>query len=277
MIGGFNTETPIFSEVVSAEPIPSSVSYSRAWLAAEVLCTWHWPGGSTLTSFLPSLSKFAENSASPGENIVFSILKLLLDGSLVSGASCEWISFNAWTLSYDEVENIQDPFLRSLMSLLWTLIMKDKVWGECESLAILTRVLDKLYASTPVDRACLRILPYVLCVIIPRLLSESCISHEPCKDASLISLKEDLLHKNILSWLETALSFPPFACGETGPGENANYLLCFYFYFTCNDCLSSVYELVTCILSCDRCSRMDSSCGILFSFKCVRRYGRAHS
>ncbi|KAJ0978328.1 hypothetical protein J5N97_013802 [Dioscorea zingiberensis] len=218
VIAGVDTETPISSEVASVEPISSSASsYPRIWLAAEILCTWRWPDGDPLTSFLPSLSKFTENLASSEDNIVFSIVKLLLDGSLVNGVSCQWVSFNAWALSYDEIENIEDPFLRSLMSMLLTLIIKDKVWGEYEALTLLRYVLDKLYGSTPVDRACLRILPYVLCVIIPPLLSKSCVSDEPCKDVSLISSKEDLLHKNILNWLETANSFPPFAYGQTGP------------------------------------------------------------
>lgn len=49
---------------------------SSAWLAAEILCTWRWPGSSAVSSFLPSLSAYAKGSNSPQESLLDETLSI---------------------------------------------------------------------------------------------------------------------------------------------------------------------------------------------------------
>ena len=104
--------------------------YSRSWLAAEILYTWKWQGGSALGSFLPLLSSYAKSgNCSPKEGLLDSIVNILLDGALVYGASGELRFFNVWPASDDEVGSIEEPFLRVLVSCLIALFTEN-IWGK---------------------------------------------------------------------------------------------------------------------------------------------------
>lgn len=208
-------ETHVSMSSPTSELVPCFSSYSRAWLAAELLCTWKWKAGGVSDSFLRSLSKYAESETSSAINIVSSVANILLDGTLAHGTCSQWIFFNAWTVSDDDVESIQDPFLRALISLLLTLFVKDKFWKKSNADVFFEHVVGKLFITKTVNRACLRILPFVLSVIIRPLL-ESPQLDEAKKDVSLVTAKDDLVSKNILSWLGTALSFPSLVLGQTG-------------------------------------------------------------
>ena len=104
--------------------------YSRSWLAVEILYTWKWQGVNALGSFLPLLSSYEKSgNCSPKEGLLDSIVNILLDGALVYGASGEWRFFNVWPASDDEVGNIEEPFLRVLVSFLITMFTKN-IWGK---------------------------------------------------------------------------------------------------------------------------------------------------
>ncbi|XP_008782594.2 E3 ubiquitin-protein ligase listerin isoform X1 [Phoenix dactylifera] len=209
-------DTPISTASPTSELVSCFSSCTRAWLAAELLCTWKWRAGSASDSFLPSLSQYAESEASSSViNVLSSVVKILLDGALVHGAYSQWISFNAWTVSDDDIESIQDPFLRALISLLLTLFVKDKIWGKSDADVFFEHVVGKLFVTTTVNRPCLRILPFVLSVIIQPLLESSELD-EAKEDVSLVTARDDLVSKNILSWLKTALTFPSLGSGQTG-------------------------------------------------------------
>ena len=104
--------------------------YSRSWLAAEILYTWKWQGGSALGSFLPLLSSYAKSgNCSPKKGSLDSTVNILLDGALVYGASGELRFFNVWPASDDEVGSIEEPFLRVLVSCLIALFTEN-IWGK---------------------------------------------------------------------------------------------------------------------------------------------------
>lgn len=219
VIAGFVPQTPLPLAVPLAEPVSSfSSSYSRAWLAAELLCTWKWQGGSALDSFLPSLSKYAKcESSYPEVHIIFSIVNILLDGTFFQGANSLWISLNTWVATDDDVDNIRDPFLRALISLLLTLFVKDKVWRKHEAFQLFENVVGRLFIGTSVNRTCLRILPFILSILIEPLLLQSKDFDETSKNVLLAPWKDDSVQKNLLNWHQRALSFPPLGFG--GPGE----------------------------------------------------------
>lgn len=220
VIAGSVPQTPLPSATVSCDLVPCSSSYSRVWLAAEVLCSWRWQEGSALDSFLPSLSKYAQTEGSdPAENVVLSLAFILLNGALVHEDIPQWVSFNAWAPSADELDSIEDPFLRALVSLLFTLIVKDNSWKKCEALSLLEYIVDKLFIGTTLDRKCLRVLPYVLSIIIQPLLLRSSELDEADNSVSFSLLEDNFLHKNILSWLQTALSFPSLGLEQTRQHE----------------------------------------------------------
>ncbi|KAK9159226.1 hypothetical protein Scep_005800 [Stephania cephalantha] len=184
-------------------------SYSRAWLASEVLCTWKWRTGNALRSFLPSLGEFAIRGKYYEESLVDSIVNILLDGALVYGAHDDQCFFNVWTASDDEVENIKDPFLRALVSLLLTLYIKGNPWGKDKAAALFEHLADKLFVGTQLNRDCLRILPFVMNTIIQQLRNRENARCTTGGDSLLDTCKENEMHSIFENWLQRALLLPP--------------------------------------------------------------------
>ncbi|RZC63169.1 hypothetical protein C5167_024930 [Papaver somniferum] len=191
----------------SSLEVQETHAFSRSWLAAEVLCTWKWPGGSAVSSFLPSLCDFAKGGNSPQEdNLLNSIVNTLLDGALVNGDNVEPSFLNVWPASDDEIESIQDPFLRALVSLLLALFIKDNVWTNDKAAVFLKCLNDKLFFGTTINTRCLRILPFLTSVIIRRLRRGLTESDE---DAPLEFSQENQVHNIIQGWLQRTQSLPP--------------------------------------------------------------------
>lgn len=209
---------------------------SRVWLAAEVLCTWKWPGGCALASFLPSLSTYAKSGkyASIGEELD-SIFNILLDGALVHGGSGAQSLSNIWPALDDKVEHIEEPFLRALVSLIFTLF-RDNIWETDKAVTLFELLLNKLSIGEAINVNCLRILPPLVNVLI-RTLSYRSIGSGECSrgvvdpDTSEGNLVED----TIRGWLQRTLLFPPLVAWQSGQGK-AYYLLKVIFCFVL--CLS---------------------------------------
>ncbi|KAF9597736.1 hypothetical protein IFM89_021223 [Coptis chinensis] len=195
------------SSLEAQHQVVLSHSYSRGWLAAEILCTWKWRGGSALGSFLPLLSEFAKNGVS-SESLLDSIVNILLDGALVHGASDE-IFLNVWSASADEIECIQDPFLRALVSLLLVLVIEYNIWAENKSIVLFNHLVDRLFVGNMVNRNCLRILPYVMNVIIQPLWYKGTIYDKVNEDVQPDSYNENRVQVVISDWLQRALALPP--------------------------------------------------------------------
>ncbi|KAI3927104.1 hypothetical protein MKX01_029872 [Papaver californicum] len=197
----------------SSLEVQETLSFSRSWLAAEVLCTWKWPGGSALGSFLPLLCEFAKAGNSyREENLLNSIVNTLLDGALVNGDNVEPSFLNVWPASDDEIESIQNPFLRALVSLLLALFIKDNIWTNDKAAVFLKCLNDKLFFGTAVNSRCLRILPFLTSVIFRRLRR---VPTESDEDAPLEFSKENQVHNIIQGWLQRTLSLPPLIVLQT--------------------------------------------------------------
>uniref|UniRef100_A0ACD5XVI5 Uncharacterized protein n=1 Tax=Avena sativa TaxID=4498 RepID=A0ACD5XVI5_AVESA len=192
-----------FGEVILA---PAS-SFSRAWVAAEMICTWKWKGGSAFSSFLPSLLQYMKTEPCLDVSFVSLLLDTLLEGALMHESS-DWALFNAWHLSYSEIEKIQDRYLRALVALLFTTYTKESILRESDAHVLFEQLLSNLFIGSTVNRKCLRTLPFVMSTII-KPLTEKMRSNE----ASSCS---DLLGKSMLSWLDEATS-----CLSSSPREAA--------------------------------------------------------
>uniref|UniRef100_J3L8F4 E3 ubiquitin-protein ligase listerin n=1 Tax=Oryza brachyantha TaxID=4533 RepID=J3L8F4_ORYBR len=182
-------------------------SFSRAWVAAEILCTWKWKEGSVFSTFLPSLIQHLKMESCAE----VSILSLLLD-TLLEGAfhECnEWVLFDAWHISENEIEKIQDNFLRALVALLFsTNNINDCIWRESDALVFFEKVLSNLFIGSTVNRKCVTTLPFVMSTIIKPLSGELKLNEA--------SSYTDLVGKSILSWLDVAIS-----CLSSSPREVA--------------------------------------------------------
>lgn len=183
--------------------------FSRPWLAAEILCTWQWEGGTALSSFLPSLSSYAKSgNISLNNSLLKSIVSNLVDVSLAYGASSEFSSLylmNLWTASHDEIGGIKIPFLRALISILVTLF-KHNIWEREEAALLFESFVDKIFVEEAIDRNCLRNLPPIMNVLIQPLRSKS---FQSGGDAEPGSSVENLIHFTIQDWLRKSLSLPP--------------------------------------------------------------------
>ncbi|ONM19885.1 E3 ubiquitin-protein ligase listerin isoform X2 [Zea mays] len=197
-----------FSEVVLGIPgniqsatsqsidITSPVSsLSRVWVAGEVLCTWTWKGGCALKTFLPLLVQYMKDESYLEINIVPLLLDTLLGGALMHDSG-PWVLFNAWHLSDNEIDKIQDRFLRALVALLFTINTNDCLWRESDALVFFEQLLSNLFIGSSVNRKCLKILPYVMTSIIKQF---SALNNGDSSYA-------DLVRKSIQSWLDATIS-----------------------------------------------------------------------
>ncbi|XP_050216478.1 E3 ubiquitin-protein ligase listerin [Mercurialis annua] len=190
---------------------------ARAWLAAEMLCMWKWPGGSATASFLPLLSTSAKRWDNLlKESLLDSIFNILLDGALVHGESSTYFSFNLWAAAGDELPKIQEPFLRALLSLIITLL-KDDIWRGDKAIKIFELLANKLYIGEAINQNCLKILPPTVSVLMQALYQKSITTSEPSGDV-LCRSEENLMQGIIKDWLRRILSFPPLTVWKTGEG-----------------------------------------------------------
>lgn len=192
---------------------------SQAWLSAEILCTWEWPGSNVQTSFLPTLVSFCKSEPS-SDALLTSIFEILLNGALVHGEDEIESLGNMWVDFNNNIEDVVEPFLRALVSLLHTLFKED-LWREEEAVTAFKMLTDKLYIGEETSTNCLRIIPFIMSIIISPLRTEI---------KSGVSGKDALLPVELLlrNWLEKSLSFPPLVLWQSGEGE-AQFDFPFFF------------------------------------------------
>jgi len=157
---------------------------SQAWLAAEILCTWKWPGGSAVASFLPLLSSYAKcRSYGFQESLLDSIFNILLGGALVCGGRSAHI------------------------------------WETEKAMTLFEFLVNKLFIGEEVNRNCLRILPPLVNILV----RSSCRRHigpgESATDTKLDSSEENHMQDTIEGWLRRTLLFPPLVSWQTGEGK----------------------------------------------------------
>ncbi|KAH6766101.1 hypothetical protein C2S52_017084 [Perilla frutescens var. hirtella] len=180
--------------------------YSRPWLAAEILCTSKWLGGSIFHSFLPSFLSYVKKG---DYGFSDSILTILLDGALVHGAGS---GLNLlWHASVDELEAVEEPFLRALASLLST-FFQENVWGNQKALSLFKLLLEKLYVGDTVNSNCLKILPSVVNILVGPLGS----GYEDSTNDQHDLYRQSEFHNVTVDWLKKAVSFPPLNTWKTG-------------------------------------------------------------
>lgn len=191
----------------------NTVSTFRAWLAAEMLCTWNWPGGSALDSFIPLLTAYAKRISYASRQSLFdSIFNILLDGALVYGGGDAPHLFNSRPLVTVE-DDVKEPMLRALVSLIYNLL-RDNIWDTDKAMAIFELLVNKLYIGEEINMNCLRILPPLMRVLIRPL--SACNSSE---EANTSTSQENFVVESIKGWLQKTLSFPPLVLWQAGQGQ----------------------------------------------------------
>ncbi|PKI58456.1 hypothetical protein CRG98_021141 [Punica granatum] len=187
---------------------------SRAWLAAEILCTWEWPGGSAVTSFLPMLSLYAKNDANPlqEDGLLDSILDILLDAALVQEKTEAHNFSDAWIAPLEGLEHTEEPFLRALISLLAT-FFRHNIWGSDKAKILFELLVSKLFIGETVNVHCLRILPPIVSALVQPIFQSK---KELNEELQAPFPGEDKVQITIIHWLERALSFPPLLTWHSG-------------------------------------------------------------
>uniref|UniRef100_A0A0D9VAZ7 E3 ubiquitin-protein ligase listerin n=1 Tax=Leersia perrieri TaxID=77586 RepID=A0A0D9VAZ7_9ORYZ len=196
-----------FGEVILGVPGNTSTvpSFSRAWVAAEILCTWKWKGGSVFGTFLPSLIQHLKLESCAEVSILSLLLDTLLEGAFHECS--QWVLFNAWHICDNEIEKIEDRFLRALVALLFSINnINDSIWRESDALEFFKKLLSNLFISSTVNRKCVKTLPFVMSTIIK--------PHSGKLKLNETSCYTDLVGKSILNWLDVAIS-----CLSSNPRE----------------------------------------------------------
>ena len=202
---------------------------SRAWLAAEILCTWKWPGGSAIACFLPLLSSYAKSrSYCFQESFLDSIFNILLDGALVYGGRSAHSFSDMWPASGEKVKVIEEPFLRALVSFVFTLF-KDDIWETEKAMTLVELLVNKLFIGEAINRNCLRILPPIVNILVRSLCRRHIASGESDRDAKLDSSEENHMQEVIEGWLQRLLLFPPLILWQTGEGKCMHFFVKFKF------------------------------------------------
>ncbi|VFQ71782.1 unnamed protein product [Cuscuta campestris] len=203
------------TEIADIELTTSLSHYSRAWLVAEILCTWSWPGGSALSSFLPSLIVYVKSESYCHEaGLLDSLVTILVDGALVHGGSCGLNLSTIGPVTLDEVDMIREPFLRALVSLLLTLFYEN-IWDKEKALFYFKLILTKLNFGETINANCLRIVPPIVDVLIrPLSIVFDTVDERMLSDSSQSSEMQEVM----MVWLKQTLSFPPLNVWLTGEG-----------------------------------------------------------
>lgn len=189
---------------------------SRAWLAAEVLCTWKWPGGNALDSFLPLLCSHAKSrNLASQQNFLDSIFDILLDGALVHGGNSSQSLFDIWPPLDDKVELIEEHFLRALVSLLVTLLKND-IWERDKAMILFDLLVNKLFVGEAINKNCLRILPPIITVLVRTLSYRSVGSNEYGRGVDSDTSEGNQVQDTIRGWLQRTLLFPPLVTWQSG-------------------------------------------------------------
>ncbi|CAI9298846.1 unnamed protein product [Lactuca saligna] len=206
VIAGFELSMSSSNDVATHHP-----HYPRAWLAAEMLCTWKWDSGSALSSFLPSLIQYTKNQDSCFTNNLFDpIVQILLDGALEKTIK-KLSFFGIYPAPHDELESIEEVFVRSLVAILNTLF-GGNIWGKEKAFGLFNLLVDRLFVGEDINLDCLKILPVVMSVLIGPLSSQDDESGNDENDP----LKGNQINDIIKGWLERILSFPPLNTWESG-------------------------------------------------------------
>ncbi|GJR36275.1 E3 ubiquitin protein ligase listerin, partial [Tanacetum coccineum] len=208
-IGRVIAGIPSAHEDPSKKVSTSCSYYPRVWLAAEMLCTWKWQGGSAINSFLPSFIEYTrKQDSSSSDNLLDPVVKVLLDSALVQGAASKMIFSSIYPALHDELESIEEVFLRALVGVLRTLF-EDNIWGRDKALVIFNLLVDRLFVG---ESNCLKIFPVVMCALISPL---SC-RVDDSGDEKPNSSEENQIHDVIEGWLQRVLSFPPLNTWNSG-------------------------------------------------------------
>ncbi|GJV33873.1 E3 ubiquitin protein ligase listerin [Tanacetum coccineum] len=186
--------------------------YPRVWLAAEMLCTWKWQGGSAINSFLPSFIEYTrKQDSSSSDNLLDPVVKVLLDSALVQGAASKMIFSSIYPALHDELESIEEVFLRALVGVLRTLF-EDNIWGRDKALVIFNLLVDRLFVGEAVNSNCLKIFPVVMSALISPLSCQVDDSGYEKPNSS----EQNQIHDVIEGWLQRVLSFPPLNTWNSG-------------------------------------------------------------
>ncbi|XP_060206970.1 E3 ubiquitin-protein ligase listerin isoform X1 [Lycium barbarum] len=223
--GAVSNVSPSSTEDPSNQPTTTpQCHYSRAWLAAEILCTWKWNGGNALCSFLPYFCEYLNSECyTPEDELLDSIVTILLDGALVYGGVAELSLSNLSAVT--NMESIGEPFLRAVVSLLSRLFVDD-VWGKEKAVFLFNLLLNKLHIGETININCLRILPSVMNVII-RPLSVPFDRESASMQSASTECCE--VQEAIMDWLQRTQSFPPLNAWQTGE-DMADW---FYLVISC--------------------------------------------
>ncbi|XP_015087754.1 E3 ubiquitin-protein ligase listerin isoform X1 [Solanum pennellii] len=205
-----NTSSSLTEDHINQPTSTLQCHYSRAWLAAEILCTWKWNGGNALCSFLPYLCEYFNSECyTPEDELLGSIVTILLDGALIHGGVAELSLSNLSPVTH--VENIREPFMRAVVSLV-SKLFEDDVWGKDKAVFLFNQLLNKLHIDETININCLRILPSVMDVIV-RPLSVS-FGQGAAKSQSASSDCCEV-QQAIIHWLQRTQSFPPLNAWQT--------------------------------------------------------------
>lgn len=200
------------SNELTVKVMAPNTHHPHAWLAAQMLCTWKWPGGSVLSSFLPQLASYAEHeNYSSGGCLLDSIINILLDGALSQGGNYEPSASNVSADSCEEFESIKEPHLKALVLLFSTLFEKN-IWGAEKAAFYFKTLVNRLFIGGSVNLHCLKILPPIIGIIISPLCVQC--------DESKVGVKFDSfdgiqIHGTVEDWLQKTLSLTSLTAWQT--------------------------------------------------------------
>ena len=124
--------------------ICNEISSCRIWCEIEVLCTWKWPGGNAVQYLLPFLCECAKRyQIYPQQIMVNSIINILFVGALKGITLGKSYPLNYWLIFDNEVDKIEEPFLRALVMLLAVLLNDSSVWTKADTSRLLHYFLKK--------------------------------------------------------------------------------------------------------------------------------------
>ena len=141
--------------------------------------------------------------------MVNSIINILFVGALKGITLGKSYPLNSWLIFDNEVDKIEEPFLRALVMLLAVLLNDSSVWKKEDTSRLLHYFLKKEFQNASTVNSFTKIIPHIFQTLVLMVLKRIGNSEEINQDFSLAEVNTGNMKEGTCQWLQRDISGPP--------------------------------------------------------------------
>eukprot|EP00250_Pteridium_aquilinum_P021475 c25138_g1_i1 orf=481-6414(-) len=178
--------------------------HCRIWLLIEMLCTWHWPGGSAVNSVVPFMVSCTDGEEGNLKETVVNSVVVSLFASAMSRNKVLEFNNKFWIGSNDDMEDVEDPCLRALLVFL-SKILREGGRAQNAEMFFKMLVIEQGYLEDSLSYERSKVLPFILSILVPFLRKQQ--ENVPPPSSNIVN--HIPLEVAVCKWLDLASSAPP--------------------------------------------------------------------